>query len=236
MARTVEYPLKPAACCAIIARVCRLPLCTITFIHETSKMNLHIDKTSSDVTYQAAEAKSLPLQETRLRQKSLICRMDRHISYPVPLLLLLCLSVAACGRLQPKEPGQNRKRSLLQNNVCDAIRNCKQCFTTKDEDSITMLVCRTCASGYQPTKDLTACGKALLLSSALSVSATLCQCQNAATAECSPGYFASGSGNCTICPVGSYCLGGSEPATACAPRGLTTLTRGSRSMASCGKL
>ena len=143
--------------------------------------------------------------------------------------------MAARGRLQPTEHVNNIKRSLFEINNCEAIRNCEQCFTTKDE-SVTMLVCRRCASGYQTTNDLTACGKAHHPSSALPTIATVYHTYNAGIAECAPGYFASGSGDCTICPFGSYCLGESEPARACATQGLTTLTRGSRGAASCGKV
>jgi hypothetical protein len=154
--------------------------------------------------------------------------MRLHALYLLCWPILICSSVVTCGRTLLTEQG----RSLHQSTACEAIRNCDQCFTTKDEESVTMLACRTCASGYRPSSDLTACGKTYAQHSRAALSFTLPDDPH--HAECAPGYHYSG-GNCTICPKGSYCLGGSEPARWCAEWGLTTLTKGARSPTSCGK-
>jgi hypothetical protein len=148
--------------------------------------------------------------------------------YFVYWTILICSSVVTCGRTLLTEQG----RSLHQSTACDAITNCEQCFTTKDEEAVTMLACRTCASGYRPSSDLTACGKTYAQHIRAALLFTIVN--DAHHAECAPGYHFTG-GNCTICPKGSYCLGGSEPARVCAERGLTTLTKGVRSPTSCGK-
>jgi len=99
-------------------------------------------------------------------------------------------------------------RSLLQQPNCGRITNCQECYNAKNDDSVTVLVCRVCATGYRPTSDGGAC-------------------------ECAPGYTKlGGTGACSKCTVGNYCLGGDASATPCGT-GLTTLTEAARSVEQC---
>lgn len=52
-------------------------------------------------------------------------------------------------------------RNLLQGPNCARISDCDQCYNAKNDDSLTVLVCRVCMPGYKPTTDGSACGTAL---------------------------------------------------------------------------
>jgi hypothetical protein len=54
-------------------------------------------------------------------------------------------------------------RHLLQAATCTRIPNCSQCSNAKDDNGVTVLVCRGCVSGYKPSLEGTACGRHLLV-------------------------------------------------------------------------
>lgn len=72
------------------------------------------------------------------------------------LLALLCGLACASARLSPVE---SFSRSLQQAPSCSRISNCDQCYNAKNDDAVTVLVCRVCNTGYRPTADGSACGK-----------------------------------------------------------------------------
>lgn len=74
------------------------------------------------------------------------------------LLALLCGLACASGRMS--EPTIDAgARGLLQAPSCARIANCDQCYNAKNDDSVTVLVCRVCTTGYRPTLDGSACGE-----------------------------------------------------------------------------
>ena len=72
------------------------------------------------------------------------------------VLALLCGLACASARMSPIEAGL---RSLLQQPNCGRISNCDQCYNAKNDDAVTVLVCRVCLTGYRPNADGSACGK-----------------------------------------------------------------------------
>lgn len=70
-------------------------------------------------------------------------------------LALLCGVACVSARLSPTEAG----RSLLQTPNCSRIANCDQCYNAKNDDAVTILVCRVCKTGYRPTTDGSSCGE-----------------------------------------------------------------------------
>ena len=76
----------------------------------------------------------------------------------VLLSALLCslASASAVGRDAPTLSG----RALLQQTPnCSRIMNCEQCFNAKNDDAVTVLLCRVCSKGYKPTAESDQCGK-----------------------------------------------------------------------------
>lgn len=73
----------------------------------------------------------------------------------IVVLALLCGLAAASARMSPIEG----MRSLLQAPNCARIANCDQCYNAKNDDAVTVLVCRVCLTGYRPTSDGSACGE-----------------------------------------------------------------------------
>jgi hypothetical protein len=77
------------------------------------------------------------------------------------LLALACgVAAAAAARMAPTTEATGR--SLLQGPTCSRISHCDQCYNAKNDDSVTVLVCRVCAVGYRPTADGSACGEPLV--------------------------------------------------------------------------
>jgi hypothetical protein len=72
------------------------------------------------------------------------------------VLALVCGLACASARMSPVEAGV---RSLLQAPNCARITNCDQCYNAKNDDAVTVLVCRVCNTGYRPNSDGSACGK-----------------------------------------------------------------------------
>ena len=72
-------------------------------------------------------------------------------------LALLCGLSCASARMSPV-PGYFA-RDLLQAPNCGRIPNCNQCYNAKNDDAVTVLVCRVCNTGYRPTSDGSACGE-----------------------------------------------------------------------------
>jgi hypothetical protein len=53
-------------------------------------------------------------------------------------------------------------RTLLQQGPnCARIPNCNTCYNAKNDDAVTVLLCRVCANGYRPTADADQCGESL---------------------------------------------------------------------------
>jgi hypothetical protein len=77
------------------------------------------------------------------------------------LLAFVC-GVAAAAAARMMAPAESAGRSLLQGPSCSRISNCDQCYNAKNDDSVTVLVCRVCAVGYRPTTDGSACGEPLM--------------------------------------------------------------------------
>lgn len=68
------------------------------------------------------------------------------------MLALLCGLACASARMSPV-------RSLQQAPNCARIANCDQCYNAKNDDAVTVLVCRVCVTGYRPNADGSACGE-----------------------------------------------------------------------------
>jgi hypothetical protein len=82
-------------------------------------------------------------------------------------LALLCglVSVSSATRVTPTVDAAFG-RILLQAPNCARIANCEQCYNARNDDAVTVLLCRVCQTGYRPTVDAAACGKWLQTSSA----------------------------------------------------------------------
>ena len=69
------------------------------------------------------------------------------------LVALLCGLASATAR-------SHRGRTLLQQAPnCARITNCNTCYNARNDDSVTVLLCRVCDTGYRPTAEANECGK-----------------------------------------------------------------------------
>ncbi|KAF8055660.1 Scube1 [Scenedesmus sp. PABB004] len=134
------------------------------------------------------------------------------------LLALAAASASASSRFVLDEIDGLPARELLQakpdctrvNAACTACRNQRIPGTRRSE-----LVCSTCATGYRLRRD-----------------------GASKTCDCAPGFAFNGTGACTPCAAGQYCLGGdarvnpTNGATDC-PSGLSTAFAGAKSQSQC---
>jgi hypothetical protein len=75
------------------------------------------------------------------------------------LLLLIGISIyAPCfGDRSLLAPDADITTSALAS--CSRIRNCQTCYNSRDDDGLTIIVCRTCESGYRPASEGSVCSK-----------------------------------------------------------------------------
>jgi hypothetical protein len=91
--------------------------------------------------------------------KALVHRMKQHSMTALALLALACGLATAAARMAPVQATPFGRALQQQQPSCSRISNCEQCYNAKNDDSVTVLVCRVCATGYRPATDGSACGE-----------------------------------------------------------------------------
>ena len=96
----------------------------------------------------------------------------RGLSFELPELVLryvlspkmrchLLLAALLCGLASAtaRDPSFRGRALLQQAPNCARITNCNTCYNAKNDDSVTVLLCRVCNTGYRPTAEANECGK-----------------------------------------------------------------------------
>jgi hypothetical protein len=72
----------------------------------------------------------------------------------------LLVAALLCGLASASARDMVLGRTLLQQGPnCGRITNCTACYNAKNDDAVTVLLCRVCANGYRPTAEADQCGE-----------------------------------------------------------------------------